>query len=138
MSMRIVSFVLLGVTVAFGAGWLVGASGTSALEQERDRYAQRSEVAQAEALLLGARVSLFETNFGDAGDRLDRALALVTGVQTALRETGQAERAGRLEIVATQIRDAALLARQFDGGAQTAIDGALSGLRAAMSTEPPA
>ena len=135
--MRGISFVAMGVAVAFFVGWLVGASGTSALEQERDRHARQSEVAQAEALLLGARVSLFETNFGDAGARLDRALVLVTGVQTGLRESGQAERAGRLEIVATQIRDAALLARQFDGGAQAAIDGALAGLRAAMSTEPP-
>jgi hypothetical protein len=138
MSMRGYSFVLLGVVVAFGAGWLIGASGTSEVEQARDQHERRSQVAQAEALLLGARVSLFETNFGDAGERLDRALALVTTVQTGLRETGQAERAGRLEIVAAQIRDAALMARQFDGGAQTAIEGALGGLRAAMSTEPAA
>jgi hypothetical protein len=137
MSMRAYAYVLLAVVLAFGGGWLVGASGTSDLAQDRDRHLMQAQAAQAEALLLGARVSLFETNFGDAGERLDRAALPVSAVQTSLRESGQAERAGRLEIVATQIRDAAVLARQFDGAAQSAIDGAIAGLRAAMTAAPP-
>jgi len=135
--MRGFSFILLGVVVAFGTGWLVGASGRSTLEQDRDRHELRSRVAQTEALLLAARVSLFETNFGDASDRIDRALGLVTTLQTTLRETGQPERAGRLEVVAAQIRDAALLAREFDSRAQAVVDGALGNLRASMSADPP-
>ena len=133
MSMRAFSFILLGGVVAFGVGWALGASGTSAVEEARDRYQLQSQVAHAEALLLGARVSLFETNFGDAGERLDRAGTWVADIQTRLREAGEPERAGQLEVVGAQIRDAALLARQFDGAAQTAVDGALAGLRAAMT-----
>jgi hypothetical protein len=138
MSMRGFSVVLLAVAVAFGAGWLLGASGRSTLEQERDYHLLRSQVLEAETLMLAARVSLFETNFGEAGERLDRALDLVTVVQTRLRERGEAERAGRLEVVAGRIRDASQLARQFDGAAQGSIDAAIDGLRGAIPAPPSA
>lgn len=137
MSMRGMGYVALAVVVALGIGWLLGASGKSTLAQERDELALRHQAVQAEALMLGARVSLFETNFGDAGRRLDEALALVTSVQARLRERGEAERAGRLEIVAGRVREAAQLARQFDGAAQTPIDAAIDGLRGAVA-EPAA
>ncbi len=73
-------------------------------------------------------MSLFLVNFGDASKRFEEARGLVEKAQTRLRETGQAERAGRLEIVLTHLRDAQRRAASLDSAAQGAAAEALRGL----------
>ena len=89
---------------------------------------ERAEFAQARALISDGRVSLFLVNFGEASKRFEEAHGLVEKAQARLRETGQAERAGRLEIVLTHLRDAQRRAASLDSAAQGAAAEALRGL----------
>jgi hypothetical protein len=132
MSLRVVGVILIALVAAAGAGWLSGASGRSALERERDLFEMRAEFAEARALVLDARVSLFLSNFGDAIQRLQQARTFVTRLQTRLREMGQTDQAGRLEIANSNLADAQRLAATFDATrAQAAADQAMAALRAA-------
>ena len=128
MSLRVIGAVLLAGVVTFGIGWLVGASGRAGAERQVAALEERAEFAQARALVSDGRVSLFLVNFGDASKHFEEARGLVEKAQTRLRETGQAERAGRLEIVLTHLRDAQRLAASLDSSAQGAAAEALRGL----------
>jgi hypothetical protein len=124
-------WIVLAIATAFGGGWLVGASGRSGVEQARGRAEERSEFSEVRALVLEGRISLFLVNFGDASRKFEQARTLARSVQTHLRETGQAERAGRLEIVIGHLGDAQRLAAALDAGAQNAAEQALTALSAA-------
>ncbi len=136
MSMRVVAGGLVALLVAFGSGWMFGASGRSTVEQSESGYRLRAQVFEAEALLLDARFSLVETNFGDARQRLSRAGELLGAAQQSLRETGQAEPAGRFEVLLGQIREADRLAGEFNASAQAAVQTAVESLRAAHAGLP--
>ena len=110
------------------AGWLYGASGRSDLEQSRRAAVQRAELSEARALVLEGNLAIFQLNFGDAVKRYESARAAVERIQTALRETGQAERAGRLEIALSHLRDAQRLAVSLDANARNAADAALTSM----------
>lgn len=83
---------------------------------------------EARALVLEGRVSLFLVNFGDASARFTRAGEVVERLQGRLREAGQAERAGRLEIARAQLKDAQRLAVSVDQAAQNAASEALKAI----------
>ena len=122
------------IIVAFatvGTGWIWGASGRADIDRTRRAAELRADFAEARALLLEARVSLFKVNFGDAGRSLDAARTRVAALQTRLRESGQAERAGRLEIALAHVGDAGRLTLALDGRAHAAAEGALAALTAA-------
>ena len=86
-------------------------------------------LADARTLILEGRVSLFLVNFGEASQRFDAARTLVERVQLSLRETGQSERAGRLQIVLAHLSDAQRLASALDPTAQGAADEAYRALK---------
>ena len=125
--------VLLAAVVAVGIGWVWGASGRADVEQARRTAELRAGFAEARALLLEARVSLFTMNFGQAGRAFDQARNLVTSLQARLREAGQAERAGRLEIVLGHLGDAGRFTLALDARAQNAAEAALDALAAAAT-----
>lgn len=128
MNPRTIGIVAAIVVAAALSGWIYGASGRSQVEQARRAAVQRSELNEARALVLEGNLAVFQLNFGDAAKRFDAARATVERIQTALRETGQAERAGRLEIVLSHLRDAQRLAVSLDGNARLAADEALKAL----------
>jgi hypothetical protein len=127
--MKLLTSVTLALVLALSAGWVWGASGKSVVEQERRLLEERADLAEARALVLDGRVSLFLLNFGDARRRFESAQAIVGRAQTRLRETSQAERAGQLEIVLAHLKDAGRLASALDQGAQSAADIALQTLK---------
>ncbi len=131
--LRTAGIVLVAVLVTIGAGWVWGASGRGDLDRALRAAEERAAFAESRALLLEARVSLFKTNFGDAGRALEQAASQITALQTRLRESGQAERAGRLEIVLASVRDAGRLTLALDPSAQTAAEAAVAALSAATS-----
>jgi hypothetical protein len=128
MTLRLAGWLALAAVILFGAGWLVGSSGRSTADQERRAFEERADFASARALILEGRVSLFLVNFGDASRRFEEARVIVERAQTRLRESGQAERAGRLEIVLTKLRDAQRLSSSLDAAAQNAAAEALRAL----------
>jgi hypothetical protein len=110
------------------SGWLYGASGKSDIEQARRAAVHQAQLQQARALILEGNVAIFQLNFGDAARKFEAARSAAEQMQTALRETGQAERAGRLEVVLSHLRDAQRLAVSLDANARNAADAALQAL----------
>ena len=130
MNWKLAGSVVLAIVVAFGVGWIVGASGRSTIEQARAQSEMRAEFAEVRSRILGARVSLFLVNFGDAGRQLEDARGRAEKLQSRLRELGQAERAGKLEIAIAHLRDAQRLTSSVDQSAQASADEALKALAA--------
>jgi len=128
MSMKHLAWFAGAIIVVGLGGWMIGASGTSAREQEKIAAEQRADTTQARALLLEGRVSLFLSNFGDASQKFEAAIVVLERIQTQLRETAQAERAGRLQIAIAHVRDAQRLAASFDASAHTAADEAFKAI----------
>ena len=126
---------MLAVFVALASGWVWGASGKSTVDQERRRLEQRADYEAARASVLDGRVSLFLNNFGDASKRFESARITLEMLQAKLREVGQAERAGRIEIVLSNLKDAVRLAAQLDASAQNAATAALQALSAVGLSE---
>jgi hypothetical protein len=133
-SMKLVGWAALALVVVFGAGWIMGSSGRSAAETARRQAEERADFASARARILEGRVSLFLVNFGDASKRFEEARATVESAQTRLREIGEAERAGRLEIVMENLREAQRLAAALDASAQNAAATAVQALDAAATS----
>lgn len=135
MTPKTVGGIVLAVLVALGAGWVWGASGKSTVEQERRRLEQSADYESARANLLDGRVSLFLNNFGDASKHFEHARIALEALQGQLREVGKAERAGRIEIVLSNVKDAQRLAAQLDANAQNAAAAALQALSAVGLSE---
>ncbi len=135
MSPKAVGGVMLAVLVAIGAGWVWGASGKSLVDLERRRLELRADYEAARAELVDGRVSLFLNNFGDASKHFENARLELEHLQSKLREVSQAERAGRIEIVLSSVKDAQRLAAQLDANAQNAAAAALQALSAVGLSE---
>lgn len=130
MTLKHVAWIAVAVVVAGLGGWIYGASGSSAREQARLVEEQRADMAEVRAHILEGRVSLFLSNFGDASRHFESARTVLERVQSRLRETAQAERAGRLQIPISHLRDAQHLSSAFDPAAHTAAGDALRALTA--------
>ena len=131
--LKTAGMILIVALATVGAGWLWGASGRADVDRARRAAELRADFAEARVSLLDARVSLFTLNFGDAGRAFAEARGRVGALQIRLREAGQAERAGRLEIVLAHIGDAGRLTLALDPRAQSAAAGALAALTAAAT-----
>jgi len=135
MTPKTVGGIVLAVLVAVAAGWVWGASGKSSVDQERRRFEERAAYETARAEMLDGRVSLFLNNFGDASKHFETARMALEALQGQLREVGQAERAGRVEIVLSNLKDAVRLSALLDAGAQNAATAALQALSAVGLSE---
>lgn len=123
--MKLTISVIVAVLVALGAGWIWGASGKSGVELERRALEARADFADARAFVLDGRVSLFLSNFGEAGKAFASARGILERAQVRVRETGRAERAGQLEVVLALLKDAQRLSAALDVSAQQAAEQAL-------------
>lgn len=112
---------------------MYGASGRSEVERARREAVERADISDARAAVLEGQLAVFQLNFGDSAKRFEAALTLVERVQKSLRETGQAERAGRLEIALSHLRDAQRMAIALDANARSAADAALQALASSGS-----
>ena len=126
--MKPILWVAIAALAAVGGGWIWGASGKSTIETERRALELRADLSEARALILGARVHLFGLDFGSSAKSFGAARQIVERVQIRLRESGQAERAGRAEIVLAHLKDAERMSLALDPGAQTAADQAVQAL----------
>jgi hypothetical protein len=135
MSIRVIGVILLAFVVAAFGGWFVGSAGRSAVEREQAVTTMRAQFAEARALVLEGRVSLYLSNFGAAIGQFQEANKRIASIQSRLREMGQVEQAGRLAVAASSLGDAQRLAATFDTTkAQAAAEQALEALRAASGS----
>jgi hypothetical protein len=130
---KLLGWITLLIVAAFGGGWLLGASGKATIAQERRVLEERADLSDAKAAVLDGRVSLYLVNFGNASRQFGQARTIVERVQVRLRESGQAERAGQLEIALAHLRDAERLSVALDQGAQDAAQAALEALQSPPS-----
>lgn len=137
MTLRTLGIIAGCVLLAFGFGWCVGASGRAAVSLELTRTALGADATEVRASLLGARVSLTQSNFGDARRSVQRAQEAATRVESRLRELGQADRAGAVQTVQAHLREADRLAAALDPGADQAVSQALRTLEASVVTSVP-
>lgn len=132
-TLKLIGAALIALFIAFGSGWVVGRRGQSALEETIVATTLRADGSEARARLLDGRVSLFLINFGDASRQFEQAAVTVERLQAAIRERGDAERAGRLTVVLAHIKDAQRLAALLDATAQNAAIDALAALGSVLN-----
>ncbi len=123
--MKSVSWIALGVVLAFAVGWLVGGSGRSAAELSAGQAEERAGFLEARALVLEGQVDLLHSSFADARTRFAAAERVLEGLQKRLRETGQAERAGQLAVALAYLGDAVGQAEAYGADARGAAEAAL-------------
>ena len=132
MSFKVIVVILAALVASALGGWFAGASGRSAIELESRRAGMRAEFAEARALVLDGRVNLYQTNFGNSIERFQQARNFIGRIQVGLREGGQVEQAGRLEIALSHLSDAQRACAAFDTtAAHTAAEQAIQALAAA-------
>ena len=122
----------LGVLiVVFGVGYAVGASGRRAAEQALSGTEQRIDVANARGLLLQARVSLYNVNFGDAQRQLQEVQAPLERVRERFETDGNETATASVATAIQHARQAQAMAGKLDQAANTAAAQALQSLDAA-------
>jgi hypothetical protein len=134
MTLKSIGWIVLGLVVAFGGGWMLGVSGRSAAEDGRRAAVEEAAMDRARTLIQAGRVSLFLANFGDAGTRFEEARAAVERAQSLARQQGDVRRAGDLELAQGELREAQLLAAGLDPAAHRSADAALQALEVAART----
>jgi hypothetical protein len=125
------------VVLAFGLGWYVGASGRAALANEVEQTTLRADAAEVRASIQDARLSLGDSNFGEARRAIQRARLLAQRVEARLRRLGQADRAGGVQAVIARLDDADRLSGSLDAGAAGAAAEALRTLESSVPTVGP-
>ena len=108
---------VVGILVAFGAGWFLGSSGQSELYLSAQAAELRSDLFEARSSVLAARVDLYNVNFGNASRNLESAKRIVSRASERLKTSGREEEAKRLDPALTQLDEAQALAGRFDQGA---------------------
>lgn len=132
-TLRTVGIVAGCVAVAFATGWCTGASGRTAISTQLGETQIQADVAETRAAVLDARLSLSQSNFGDAQRALQRATTVAERLQTRLRETGQSDRVGSVQTVITTLGEAGRRSGALDG---TASDLAADALRTLEASVP--
>ena len=137
MALRTLGVVALCVVVAFGSGWCVGASGRTSLALDLAQTGLRADVAEVRASVLDARVSLTQSNFGDARRALQRASVIAERVQLRLRDVGQADRASGVQTAIAHLAEADRLSGALDPGADAAAVLAVQALESSVPVIEP-
>jgi len=123
------SIVVLALVATLGIGWVWGASGKSAIERDKRRVETQRHFETARADVLDGRLTLVGNDYAHAGESFKAAAAELEDLQRMLREVGQAEIAGRIEIVLSHLKVAREAAASQNANAWGAADAALQALK---------
>jgi len=127
-----VAGVTLALAGALSIGWLWGASGRAEREMARRAEARRADLNEARALTVEGQLQTLRGDWAGARAAFTAARVAVEREQARLRETAQAERAGRLEVVIAHLREAAQLAAEVEPEAISSAEAALEALRRSL------
>jgi hypothetical protein len=114
---KLILYTMVAIAVALGGGWLWGASGRFSIAEQARAAEQRADPAEAHARVLGARVSLFESNFGDAARGLEVAKRPLERVRDRHRSRGDEQAANAADKALERIEMARRLAASLDSTA---------------------
>jgi hypothetical protein len=129
---RVVLGAVVAVLVALLVGWIWGASGRSNLEQRLQAAQLRMDLVDARDAVLGARVDLYNINFGEASRHLGEARELLRRAAAELENLSRANDAKLLDPASAAIDDAQRLAGKLDQGAQARAAEAVKTIDAAL------
>ena len=110
---KLILYTILSIAAALAAGWLWGASGRFSVAEQARAAEQRADLADAHARVLAARVSLFESNFGNAARGLEVAKRPLERVRDRHRARGE-EQAAAVDKALERIEAARRLAAGLD------------------------
>ena len=133
---RIGQLVLAGVVAAIvvlGLGYAWGASGKSTLQTALDDARQRLDLAEARGLILDARVSLYNMNFGDASRRFEEAKDPLRRIRQRLVDAGNTDAVRSLSAALEHLDEAQRLAGKLDPASNSKAGEALEAVRVATS-----
>jgi hypothetical protein len=129
MTAKSAGFAALAFVLALGGGWVWGASGKAAVERDKRRVEAQLHFETARAEVLDGRLTLVGNDYARAGESFTRARGELEDLQRMLREVGQAEVAGRIEIVLSHLTTAREAAGSQNANAWSAADAALQALK---------
>lgn len=119
-------YILIALLVALLAGYLWGRAGRSAVQAQLDDTRLRFDVAEARADLLGARVDLFEVNFGQASQRIESAKPALRDAASRLAAGEHQDAATRVNGVIARVERAQQQVGKLDQSANTALAEAIT------------
>ena len=109
----------VALLVVFGVGYALGASGRGVAERALSGTEQQIDLANARGLILQARVSLYNVNFGDAQRQLQDAQAPLTRVRSRYQKDGDDAAVQTISAVLAHVQNAQQLAGKLDQAANT-------------------
>lgn len=131
---RIRNLVLAGaiaVLVILGLGYAWGASGRGAMQTALDDARQRLDLAEARGLVLDARVSLYNMNFGDASRRFEEAKDPVRRIRQRFVDAGGTDSVRSMSAALEHLEEAQRLAGKLDPAANSKAGEALEAVKVA-------
>jgi hypothetical protein len=126
--LKIALAALLGLAVAFGGGWMWGASGRWACERQLQSTELDAQLIEARASLSAARIDLFELNFGRAGAATERAKQALSAAAGRLDRTDRAADAAAVRDVLAMAGDGQRMTANLDQAANARLAAALDAL----------
>jgi len=123
----------VAILISLGAGFTWGAAGRVGLQTQLSDALQNYEMAETRALLLDARVSLYNNNFGDASRRLEEAKATLRSVHERYQAAGRTDAASSIEAALARVEEAQQLAGKLDPAANSKSGEALEAVKVASA-----
>jgi hypothetical protein len=128
---RLVLIAAIAILVVLGLGYAWGVSGRSSLQTSLDDARQRLDMAEARALVLDARVSLYNNNFGDASRRFEEAKDPLRRIRQRSVDAGNTDSVRSLSAAIEHLEEAQRLAGKLDPAANSKAGEALEAVRVA-------
>jgi hypothetical protein len=123
----------IGVIVVLGLGYAWGTSGRGTMQAALDEARQRLDIADARALVLDARVSLYNNNFGDASRRFEEAKDPIRRIRQRFVDAGSTDAVRSISAALEHLEEAQRLAGKLDPGANSKAGEALEAVKVATS-----
>jgi hypothetical protein len=119
--------------VCLGLAYVWGSSGRMALQRTLDETRQQLDLAEARGLILDARVSLYNLNFGEASRSLEEAKAPLRRARERYQSARRSDAALSIEAAVRHVEEAQRLSGKLDPAANSKAGEALEAIRVATS-----
>ena len=128
---RLALIALVVAIVLVGLGYAWGASGRRAVQSALEASQQQLDVAEARSLVLDARVSLYNMNFGEASRRLEEAKVPLRRIRQRYVDDGRDDEVRSIAAALEHVDEAQRLSGKLDPGANSKAGEALEAVRVA-------
>ena len=130
---RLILIAAIGVLVVLGLGYAWGASGRGTMQTALDDARQRLDIADARGLVLDARVSLYNMNFGDASRRFEEAKDPIRRIRQRFVDAGSTDAVRSISAALEHLEEAQRLAGKLDPAANSKAGEALEAVKVATA-----